>query len=1248
MNYPLESLGPNRFQQLCQSLLSKSFPEAQCFPVLQRDGGRDATLMSNTASIKESVLFQVKYTKNALKVSQPHKNIVDELRKELPRYANRINSEATKYVLITNVAGTAMPDTGSIDAVQKLLDKHISIPAQCWWRNEIERRLDDAWNIKWSFPEVLSNQDILRAIVERELSEDAERRTTIVRAFVRDQFDYDVDVRFKQVDLQNKLLDLFMDVPIDLREHLGSMQSNHRERRALFGIARKHNSSRHPSNSRLGAATVFLDPIAQRDLPRVVLEGAPGQGKSTIVQYLCQIHRGRLLNEEEFSNRIPEKHRNSPIRLPFKIDCRDFALWLSGKNPFQTEGTNETLEIEYRSLESFVAKQMEVSSGGARFDVSDVQAVVKRSPILCVFDGLDEVADVKERRRVVEEISKGTRRMQELAVSLQTIVTSRPTTFANSPGLPPSSFLYLQLSSIDRATIAEYAKKWVAARGLRERDAKEVQTTLDTKLDQPHLRDLARNPMQLTILLSLIHRKGSSLPDKRTALYDSYINLFFDREAEKSDVVRDQRLLLIDIHRYLAWVLHSESQTKQTAGRIESDRLKDVVREFLVAGKHGVQLVEDLFTGVVERVVALVSRIEGSYEFEVQPMREYFAARYLYDTAPYSPAGDVKPGTLPERFEALAGDFFWQNVTRFYAGCYSQGQLPSLLQSLGVLANEDKYKNSCYPQSLGITLLSDYTFAQYPLIVEGVVDFVLASADFRLIVAGEQYAARGDSLYLPKGSGKQRLVDKCFEELEQQPEVDYAQTLVETIRTNTLRQERVDPWWSALEKIEDREARTRWIIYGSHLGVFENADQWKINSLLEGNDIEYRKRLLNFAFSRMWAYISKNKKYATDAVEILLGQTNEFTFQPKGGLIQAFSGALSSQKYLIAFREKSAASLSRVWQHYPFFAARDQEKLPQEGDYEIGILKNCCRFLQESHHLSEKFSATAWASELAPWERLIEKGRQLFGNRWAFCALACSAAGIRSREENCEEASNLFDVDVPIARRARHARLKAGRWKWWSEHLALASGQMEIAFLLLLVFCWAGRTVILRLKNEIEEKLSELELEWWQKVFKALNSQIWFNEHRRAISVDPSELGDSVSERMVVAMMQRATGKAKKSLFHAYLSEYMGDDPVVLEVCQEVAIAEAVNGDMDELRRKLPSISDRYQRGVRSFTGRHPWAFMTHRESMSLKLAERIVEESEKYPMVLLTIAEQVRRASIAERVVPVGEVADNQKWFNC
>ena len=163
---------------------------------------------------------------------------------------------------------------------------------------------------------------------------------------------------------------------------------------------------------------------------------------------------------------------------------------------------------------------------------------------------------------------------------------------------------------------------------------------------------------------------------------------------------------------------------------------------------------------MVERVVALVSRVEGTYEFEVQPLREYFAARHLYNTAPYSPPGREVCGTLPDRFDALARDFFWYNVTRFYAGCYSKGQPASLVDCLEELSRSPGYENTSHPQSLAATLLSDWVFAQHPKSMRKVVKLILKGIGLRQITSGGHRYQRDETLVLPKQSGNEELIEQ--------------------------------------------------------------------------------------------------------------------------------------------------------------------------------------------------------------------------------------------------------------------------------------------------------------------------------------------------------------------------------------------------------------------------------------------------------------------------------------------------------
>ncbi len=702
MAYLYETLSPERFQHLCQALLTIAFPNVQSLPIGQPDGGRDAVLWTSTPSHRARTfqVFQVKFARNPNDRDDIDEFVEAVLKNEKAKVERLKSRGATTYYLITNVAGTAHLDHGSIDRVQSNLTSGLGLPSYCWWRDDLDRRIDINSSVKWSYPEILRGSDLLQALLEGLITEDGRRRDAAIRAYLAAQYAEDQEVKFKQVDLYNNLFDLFVDVPVKSLTPTRAEWQRHRSKSSFLPVdpsgpdgevmetgAYWHRSSR-PD---VGATEAMLG-LAGVSWQRIVLEGAPGQGKSTITQYICQVHRARLMDKTLDVERLPERHQVSNLRLPFRIDLRDFATWTGGKNPFSGD-PNAALPQDYQpSLESFIAHQVTQFSGGHKFTVSDLSAIAKRSNVLIVLDGLDEVADISNRERVVKEISKGSSRLETASNSLQVVVTSRPAAFANSPGFSEHDWPHWALQSMNHPQIQEYAEKWMRARQLSLKDKSEFRTVLQEKLNQPHMRDLARNPMQLAILLNLIQTRGLSLPDKRTNLYDSYMELFFSREAEKSAIVREHRDLLVEVHRYLAWILQTEAEEKKSRGSVTEDRLKLLIREYLENEGHPTQLVGDLFTGMVERVVALVSRVQGTFEFEVQPLREYFVARHLYETAPYSPPGSEQRGTKPERFDALARNFYWLNATRFYSGCFSRGELTSLAEGIEELASSEEFR----------------------------------------------------------------------------------------------------------------------------------------------------------------------------------------------------------------------------------------------------------------------------------------------------------------------------------------------------------------------------------------------------------------------------------------------------------------------------------------------------------------------------------------------------------------------------
>ena len=530
----------------------------------------------------------------------------------------------------------------------------------------------------------------------------------------------------------------------------------------------------------------------------------------------------RLLNHP-FPEDHPDLYQPLYARLPFKIDLRDFSTWMSGGNPFVTDTEDLGHSGIQRSLETFLSAQVTHHSGGSSFSVADLHAVMQASAVLLVFDGLDEIADLIRRTETTHELCRSINRLKGVALDLQCVITSRPSVFADSPSFS-EDYLYLELRSITKSQIQSYAGKWIKAKRLHSRDASDIQKILNDKIDQPHLAELSRNPMQLAILLSLIHSRGSSLPEKRTALYDNYMEHFFGREAEKSPVVRMHRDLLVDIHGYLAWLLHAESESGRNGGSVSRSRLLSLVSDYLRNEEHDESLAESLFAGMVERVVALVSRVEGTFEFEVQPLREYFAARYLYETAPYSPPGAEKQGTLPDRFDAIAINDYWLNVTRFYAGCFNKGELPALVDRLEELLKNPVYKYTSYTRVLAAMLLGDWVFSQHPRSMKKVIDIVLDGVGRRYFTSSEMRQRRPNTLLrLPERSGRDELLEKCFSILHNEPPFDFARSIISLVTSNS----NVNQWMHCcMDVLQDKkgDSFSNWLTYALYLQVLGRLD----------------------------------------------------------------------------------------------------------------------------------------------------------------------------------------------------------------------------------------------------------------------------------------------------------------------------------------------------------------------------------------------------------------------------------------
>ncbi|MFF8944524.1 NACHT domain-containing protein [Streptomyces sp. NPDC014864] len=1257
MDYNYESLLDQRFQKLAQALLLKEYRNVQCFPVGMADGGRDGT---SAARGQLETVFQVKFTHKPASIKNVAKWITDTLDEELEKISRLKKMGASRYVLITNAFPTATLESGTIDKVNQYLRDKVPMEAYCWWRDDLDRRLDGNYDVKLAYPSILSGPDMLRLLWENMgTREEAQRRKMALSAYFAHQAEQDATIRFKQAELlPSSLLELFIDVPavphspqdeIDvklLRSYLELLQANERASNAYERDIRRRMTTLiqgsvkpgakiqsgyltrllREAGQTTGAAKVLLDNQFTSQCPYIVLEGAPGQGKSTLSQYLAQLQRLRILDRSEDISKLPDAHTSSPVRMPFKIELRDLASWMKGEDPWS--GNPSGRHDRPRTLEGAVSAHVERYSGGFSFDVTDMAFVAQSHPVLIILDALDEVADLEDRHRVVEEVSAAIARLEQGSQNLRVLVTSRPTAVTGAPSFPQSKFDYLTLAPIPPKLGLEYAKKWSKARNLRRADATEISQILQQKMSAPHMAELAKNTMQLSILLSLIYHRGSSLPDKRTELYDAYVDSFFNREVEKSEVVRENRMLLISIHQHLAFYMHARAESNKTTGRIGVGELRDVLKEYLSKQQEPAEILDALLTGMVERVVALVSRVEGTYEFEVQPLREYFAARYLYDTAPYVPATSTGYGTKPDRFDGIAKNPYWMNVTRFFAGCFTKGELLDLAERVCSLCDLPEMVGSVYPRSLALALLQDWVFSQSKPATEKVIDKVYDNYGVRSVYFSDGAAGRqafpGNSSLSPglsSETGATHFVESRLGALFLLPHSELVRALAHVMGKQSRREkDRVREEWQNAYRVASSARRIELLQIARWANLFHPDMDRRL--FKEEEDLNV---LLAMIDSEVGIELIPESKYGEVALASL-NQASQFTIYNGG------PGAPLT----------SALAVTRVPLWYYSIRHNYSGVFLGEFAFEESSSSEVVQTLQKIAKPLYSPDARV-ATDLGIVRDFLSGLDGEFGKSWASTLIGLLSGSVKSPDERGAGADELFSNDHTLCDRVRYARRRGSQVEWWNCQLASAETAQDKELWMATAYCWASAEVLSALFEEIDSVLSDLPIESIERLTELAVSRVSFSQR-------------SLDKVIFPSLWQRQVSIASPTL--GLFFDRLGDGPQKDRILTRKAVPGLNPGLSGHFLHYAWSrwiqgcLTDRQIASVnRKFYT--PGVFVEQMlevpssiDRRALRQAwEMLLNQSERMPDAVLMAAEgELRRMS--KRPKPVKRVADREKWF--
>lgn len=812
VGYRYEDLGDEEFQRLIQALVTEDGSRrARALPTGQGDGGRDAVDGTTTT--------QVKFSKDGARKANANTWLLAALDGEDANIRGLVSRGTRHYVLATNVAGTATLDTGTIDRLDLELRKREAAwgldTLVVWWRDDVDAHMSGAsTSLKLRFSRALLGEELL-ALTLLAPHDTAEHLDRTLSAYVADQFSADNKVRFEQAGLNGPTVEkLFVDVPVTcsspsspaglLLDRLGS---------PLDAAAADGRDGR--QRQAAGAARLLLHPDWTGD---AVIVGGPGQGKTTLLQSVCQFQRARHLRDAGYEEQL---RPNGPVsqlaRVPFRVELRRYATW-SARAGKSSKGKGKGGQ----ALEVFLAGHVSERSGGRTFTVEDLAHVVANRPVLLALDGLDEVASMAERERVAAEIEAAALRLRSSALDLVVLVATRPG--ATSVGsLLGDRFPALHLQRLTEALRLRYLDRWASQAGLGEEDTTRLRQTFVDNYQLPHVRELAANPMQLAILLDLLQRRGL-LPEQRTRLYDDYVRVFLDREAPKEPLVNEHRALVEEVHAYLAWHLQSTAEADGGSGAVGLDQLRALLGEFLKDKGKKDQKVLELFQALTQRVICLVQRESGTFEFEVQPLREYFAARHVFDNAPARGDRNSRDDCLG----ALLTRPYWSNVLRFLAGNLSKIEVRGLPSSLRTAASQEPFDRLPLLRSVAAQLLDDQVFRAHdsgPIreMVDVTLDGpgVVLAADGFLDLPGGRFVLTDDTV---REQVAAHCRDRLTSESDRQIQAALARVLLDHDEAAAVRH-----WWWA----DCRATSRAWLESAADLRALSGIDDEQASHVLQ-------------------------------------------------------------------------------------------------------------------------------------------------------------------------------------------------------------------------------------------------------------------------------------------------------------------------------------------------------------------------------------------------------------------------------
>jgi hypothetical protein len=707
--YDLTQLDPNTFEHMVNSLALCVLGAGHTGFGPGSDGGRDgyfegkAPYPSETDQWSGRWYIQCKFHKPHLS-KDPQKWLLERIQEEIDEF-KKTDSKRTwpnNWIIATNIDPSGAPMTGAFDQARKLVSEansKLRNRFHIWGGRKILGLLSLHSEISSYYKHFLTPGHILTTIYE-ELKDARAEVDTIIRFLIVKHFDEQKYTKLEQAgysaDTRPGIHRLFVDLPFRANDY------------ELQGLATAYLVQTSAKCHRVDVNQVDTKEWRLwRHFPsraRVwFLRGGPGQGKSTIGQYFCQIQRAALILQKDAPSVLPrekaialeikeeaEKTGFWPTvpRIPINIELKDFAQWYGQRKKSDARGV-----LTYLAEKISTNVEQPVLVGTLK------RALGTRSWVV-VFDGLDEVPqDVKDL--VATEISSFIDGIVlETDADVLAVCTSRPQGYSGQfSDLDGPTIDLISLSS----DLALKCAKPVIELGRSEKEAREFFQTLTTSIQSNSVRELMTTPLQAHIM-AVVVRDGGRPPERRWQLYTNFYQVIKKREANRdlpdkrlAKLLREENQLLKSVHNRLGFVLHARAETSEGA---QTHLNKGEFKE-LVADAVSQMMESDIDTTInvlmdatTERLVLVNTPDDGNHvRFDIRPLQEFFAAEFLYES--------VKANDLRQRLELIAGDSHWREVMHFLLSALVENDRKTELSvAIQVLEHLNEGDDESCPRSL--------------------------------------------------------------------------------------------------------------------------------------------------------------------------------------------------------------------------------------------------------------------------------------------------------------------------------------------------------------------------------------------------------------------------------------------------------------------------------------------------------------------------------------------------------------------